>query len=77
VENCAPDLSIEISDRGHRKIPFEGGLESDQIAKSRRESREPSPDFASGLNGRTTTMKAKTAKKPAKKPAKKAAKKKK
>jgi hypothetical protein len=70
-------LSIEFFDRGHRKIPFEEGLESDQIVMSRRESGEQDPVCCGSTTEGRTTMKAKTAKKPAKKTAKKAAKKKK
>jgi hypothetical protein len=65
-------LSIEIFDRRHRKIPFVGGLESTQIAgdSARVESRALSK---MGANGRTSDMKAKTAKTAAKAPAKKPA----
>jgi hypothetical protein len=75
-----PKLSIEISDSGHRKIPFVKGVDSHQIGK-----RPDRVEFDSALgvrviNGRTTKMAAAKAKKPAaKKPAAKkpAAKKKK
>ena len=76
IETTCRDLSIEISDSGHRKIPFVAGLDSNHIGQVPAES-NPIRLYLLGvtMEGRIT-MKAK--KKPAKKAAaKKPAKKKK
>ena len=70
------DLSIEISDSGHRKIPFEAEHDSNQIGSVPTES-ERFDSYQLGVTTEGLTM-VKAKKKAAKKPAaKKAAKKKK
>ena len=61
-------LSIEISDRGHRKIPFVDGVDSHQIGQRPDRVESDSALIVRVHNGRTNTMKAK-AKKPAAKKA--------
>jgi hypothetical protein len=73
-EECR-SLSIEIFDSGHRKIPFDADLDSNQIVRCPDRVESDSALFVRVHNGRTSIMKAK--KKPAKKAAKKPAKKKK
>jgi hypothetical protein len=64
-------LSIEISDRSHRKNPFVDSFESSHIG-SRLDSSSSQVPSHLGDNRRTRNMKAKTAKPAAKKPAAKA-----
>jgi hypothetical protein len=70
------NLSIEIFDSGHRKIPFVDGVDSHQIGQRPDRVESDSTLDARVHNGRTTKMAAK-AKKAAKKPVKKPAAKKK